>query len=178
MPNWCENDVIIRGSQDEIRRIKAMLEGENGPIDFNKLLPYPSRFEEATTAAEELSRKQTEEMKGMTQEQCVAYRAEHGYPRDGYNQGGHEWCIANWGTKWNASNPQLQDEAPQRLCYTLETAWAPPVPVFKELSKHFPEAEITLDWYEGGMAMRGTVRYRGGRRIYDQTHEYHGQRGG
>ena len=45
----------------------------------------------------------------------------------------YDWSIANWGTKWNASETQIFDKGIQ-----FNTAWSCPVSVLKELSKHIP----------------------------------------
>ncbi len=57
----------------------------------------------------------------------------YGYP-DWY-----EWNIANWGTKWNASDTFVDWDARQII---FRTAWAAPEPVMRTLQKAFPNAEF------------------------------------
>ena len=45
----------------------------------------------------------------------------------------YDWSIANWGTKWNASETRVFDKGIQ-----FDTAWSCPVSLLKELSKHTP----------------------------------------
>src|SRR5262249_40688206 len=73
-------------------------EGSNGCLDFNAFLPYPERFLALDKAAEEW-----EERKRNDPD--LDYRDR---PKDGFNQGGYEWCIANWCTKWNAREASVQ----------------------------------------------------------------------
>lgn len=40
MANWCENKVIIGGSSEsDIGRLKELICGENGTLDFHKIVP-------------------------------------------------------------------------------------------------------------------------------------------
>lgn len=61
----------------------------------------------------------------------------------------YSWCIAHWGTKWDADSPRLKS-APGVLRYRFDTAWTAPLPVFVELSKKFPDVSIAVQVsYEG-----------------------------
>ena len=41
----------------------------------------------------------------MSEEDRKAYIDKYGFPKDGYNQGGYQWCCDNWGTKWGSITP-------------------------------------------------------------------------
>lgn len=47
----------------------------------------------------------------------------------------YEWSTSNWGTKWNASDTEVFEEAG---VIEFQTAWAKPHGVFLELAKHTP----------------------------------------
>ncbi len=49
----------------------------------------------------------------------------------------YEWCIKNWGTKWNSSNTMINDDEDD-IVVDFDTAWAPPTPVLVALSKKYP----------------------------------------
>lgn len=53
----------------------------------------------------------------------------------------YDWCIENWGTKWNAGDTIVDDESIE-----FETAWSTPVPVFVELSKCLKDITIIVDY--------------------------------
>lgn len=79
---------------------------------------------------------------------------------ENYKKYGHttwySWCIANWGTKWNASYTQIEDGSVSFL-----TAWRAPKPIFKELSKRYPDKLIRVEVYDdGGYRLRAD--YQGG----------------
>ncbi|WP_052350580.1 hypothetical protein [Paenibacillus gorillae] len=46
----------------------------------------------------------------------------------------YRWSNHNWGTKWNAYEISINENV-----IKFDTAWASPIPIFKALSKQFPE---------------------------------------
>jgi hypothetical protein len=74
----------------------------------------------------------------------------------------YNWRIENWGTKWDAY--EFHDDEFLRLGdeeakIGFMTAWSPPAPAIKELSAQFPQAIITLFYYELGMDFCGEAVY-------------------
>ena len=51
------------------------------------------------------------------------------------------WCRANWGTKWNACDPEVIDDN----IIEFYTAWAPPLPIFFALAKKYQDAEFIVE---------------------------------
>lgn len=131
MPNWCYNDIELKGAPKMLdkllRQIKNTNADEDSAFDFDKVIPIP---------------------KGV----------------DWY-----EWCISNWGTKWNASDVSFngQDELDDEwesgeVQMQFSTAWSPPIPVMQELSKQNPKVKITHKFTEEGNSFYGTYIYRKG----------------
>ena len=54
----------------------------------------------------------------------------------------YEWCIAKWGTKWNACETKIIDDD----TITFETAWSNPEPILYELAKRYPNSIIKHEW--------------------------------
>lgn len=54
----------------------------------------------------------------------------------------YEWCIANWGTKWNAYTVKEEDVD----IITFETAWSSPDPVIRKLSEMYPGVLVEHWW--------------------------------
>ncbi len=82
----------------------------------------------------------------------------------------YEWCIQNWGTKWNSyqSNPiQDGDDTMGFL-----TAWGSVPEIMKKLSEKYPEQTITYRWAdeEAGYNV-GEIVLKGGEIIEDRTPE-------
>lgn len=70
----------------------------------------------------------------------------------------YSWSIFNWGTKWNAKDTIIEDNA-----IKFETAWDPPIKYVQALSKKYPESEIVLDFAEEQIGFRtGQVTFREG----------------
>jgi hypothetical protein len=94
MPNWVDCDLTISGTKNDVEAIIAKLASADGTklIDFNNIIPYPEEFKRADDILQAWFDKPEEGRKQTPQ------------PKDGYNNGGYQWRIENWGTKWNASN--------------------------------------------------------------------------
>lgn len=60
----------------------------------------------------------------------------------------YDWNVGNWGTKWDASDVDIQEYAADHKQITFSTAWSPPVEVLSTLSKQYPNLHIELEWEE------------------------------
>jgi len=173
MPNWCECDFYISGPKEEVERYLETVKGEESVFDFNQLAPYPERFRGLDGQMHEWLRKPPEEREALP-------------PLDGFNQGGYEWRIANWGTKWNANDVRLVHESTWQnegrpalsVLVTFETAWAPPLPIVMKASEQFPELEFELRYFEGRMEFNGIFACKRGEVTRDEDGPYFGMRGG
>lgn len=56
----------------------------------------------------------------------------------------YEWHLRMWGTKWNATDTYF----PDRDTVSFYTAWAPPSPFMRKLSRTYPEVKIYHFWAE------------------------------
>ena len=45
MPNYVKNILSFDGDPVQVDRLFSTIQGENGPMDFNKLIPMPSELE-------------------------------------------------------------------------------------------------------------------------------------
>jgi hypothetical protein len=183
MPNWCESDLRITGVTAELKKFKETAQGENGILDMNSFIPYPEEW----TRADRKSRKWHETYHAMDGEDRKKFKMLDSRPDDGYNHDGYEWCIKNWGTKWNFCDIVLEEENyyenetydnESELFYTFETAWAPPRPVILAMSKAFPELEFDLKYFEMSMGFNGWYRVKAGETLDDERAKYYGRKGG
>ena len=55
----------------------------------------------------------------------------------------YDWRINNWGTKWNASEVEVDGTS-----VTFETAWSAPNEVTAALAHRFPQQLIRHTWYD------------------------------
>ena len=154
MPNHCSNDLFITGPASELKRFKEHAQGDEIILDVEKFIPHPKNYRDADEAAEK--------------DRSL---------KDGYNNGGYDWCIKNWGTKWGAYEISL-DETPKKLSYTFDTAWAPMLPVIVKMGEMFPLLKFVNKYYEMGMGCKGSITVKGKTIIHPEDVEYKGNRGG
>lgn len=79
----------------------------------------------------------------------------------------YEWCIHNWGTKWNSCGAYGDKNGtfnPVTNSFCFRTAWSAPHPVIKRLSEIYPDIEFTHDYADEdiGSYNCGCKRYLGG----------------
>ncbi len=142
MPNNCYNGMTLDGDTDKIAEIfeKHFPADEDGVhhFDFNTLIEYPKEYKDQDELAEK-ARSATPPDYSV---------------RDGYNSGGYQWCIDNWGTKWNAYDQEV-DYCNGYIRAEFYTAWSPPRAVFAKLCELYPDVEINISYEEAGMAYEG-----------------------
>lgn len=170
MPNWCENELRVIGRKADVERFIGFVAGsrdDQTDFDFDRIVPYPEDY----GAADAALRKWEEDNKGMP------WNERTGRPQDGYNQGGYEWCIANWGTKWNACDTVVRKTS--RGCtFSFNTAWSPPGPVIRKAASLFPSLQFDLKYWEGGCGFQGGLSVKCEEVLEEWEGEYRGRRGG
>ena len=79
------------------------------------------------------------------------------------DEASYDWCVENWGTKWDigdgyaeldelaTAHPFLQS----RLTITTETAWSPPLEALNMFQEANPELFVKCWYYEPGMDFAG-----------------------
>ena len=191
MPNHCETDMYIRGSDEDVTAFAKWLE-EIEPLNRDicrALLPYPEHFakmdEEAAvfnwcSKEDEATRKAAAE----------AYQAKYGHTKDGYNSGGYEWCNRVWGTKWGIYDVDFTPHTKRGALLSFQSAWSPPsTEVFQALSEKFPNLTFEIEYFEGGAAYCGGMTFWSEHECedYERVHgepdsqwsgDYSGSRGG
>ena len=137
MPNHCDNELTMSGTMSDIEEVFAYMKTEECDFDFNQVIPYPQKYKEMDDERARLGYKEFHEKYGAD-------------VKDGYNAGGYDWCIENWGTKWNAYSIKFD-----RLSVRFDTAWSPPEPVIIALAKKFPNVSFHLEYFECGVGFAG-----------------------
>jgi len=90
MPNWCENTLIVSGDKKQIKQFKEKAKGKKNKTDLslNNFVPLSKELENTTAPSLKPNKKLIKK-----------YGADNWY----------EWCISNWGTKWDVE-ATLEDE--------------------------------------------------------------------
>lgn len=78
------------------------------------------------------------------------------------------WAVANWGTKWNAYDGELDASGIEDriVRFKFETAWSVPWPYLEELGAACPTLTIAADYFDEGWNFAGRFVVRG-REIVD-----------
>ena len=137
MPNWVLNVLQINGDAEEAKRFVEQAKSENRDLDFNRFIEVPKELIETKESFYPKSDPRHEE---RIKERAML-KEKYGF------EGWYDWCVENWGTKWNACEteymePSESDKAPY---YIFQTAWDSPIPVILEMSRQFPTLTFNLE---------------------------------
>ncbi len=136
MPNWVYNYVDVDGSPEDLEAFKKHLDEFESPFlkeedkdgfSFHMFITPPAdRVEE--------------------------YHGTHGFVKGErvgdteYNW--YEWNTSKWHTKWDACSVNIEEAPDNSLNISFETAWSPPIPVFKAMTAQFPNLKFDFSWEE------------------------------
>jgi len=159
MPNWCDNNLRITGSQEELDRFRHMIR----PVAIDWEGTAERLLEEAN-----MTDNPTEKIRLMSQRAAFLRHDDEPclfasfYPpppeviKEGFSHAGYNWQVDKWGTKWDVSDFDL-DAYDELLVIMFSTAWAPPLGWVVHVGKMFPELRFELKYFEGGAWFAGTA---------------------
>lgn len=94
----------------------------------------------------------------------------------------YDWCVANWGVKWDLSDVgewarhERGGECEAEIQF--QTPWGPPSEGMASISKMFPDLSFRLEYFECGMGFQGMQTFVGGEVEEFSSSDYDGDRGG
>jgi len=172
MPNYCANYLSVKGlTPSEQAEIKNYLETE---AILQHFVPAPEELPYSVNVVDSLEEKRKEAEKypwwsQRTPEQREEWLSQYVEQKDVQplidkygHADGYNWCIDNWGTKWDVCDSAEVDIADDTLTCFFTSAWSPPVNGFNAISKLFPNATFELCYYEEGYDFTGAARMVGG----------------
>ena len=158
MPNYVKNILSFDGDPAQVGRLFSAIQGENGPMDFNKLIPMPAELESRSRFAHHRGLQEIYgflAVTGLHTEMEPAYHRPPGNRpgRVGMGKAGISQSTGFW-------MPHLVRVAHSELGYQMErqqrgslgwpafflTAWNAPKPVMEKLSGMFPTVSIHHAW--------------------------------
>jgi hypothetical protein len=158
MPNWCNNHIKIRGTnQAEIQLLAAAF--EKGEF-CNAVIPTP---EDLDITAGRLGADDSPEQIALVeaeQRNLEKYGVKNWY----------DFQVSRWGTKWDVGGSEFpldRDEDGLGFSASFDSAWSPPMGVVEELVNR--GMSVTLYYYEPGCAYVG--KYEDG---YDECLDFGG----
>ena len=187
MPNWCDGYLVITGPPADIKKFKRFAKepGKDGQLlDANKFIPYPKKFQKLDEKyqkqfSKEESLRNKENYYDMDDYQKRYFDflnpRKSWEMRDGYNRGGYEWCVSNWGSKWNFCRVSLTEDITEEdtssLEYSFESAWSPLVPVVAKMAEMFPTLCFEYKYAEPGIGFIGLLYCENGKVMIDDCHD-------
>lgn len=179
MPNYVTNRIKV----ENIEEIADFMATDETLFDFNKIVPMPESLQIESSSDGDLakalvtgklpyhieSREKLEEIiesrKDRTLEEFVALG--HKLIMNEKLHGAstwYDWCVDNWGTKWNACDPDVGAEQ-----ITFETAWSGVPDLMLKLSEKFPDHEIDYAWADENTGYNvGKFTFKNGQ-VVDRT---------
>tara|TARA_Y100000588_G_scaffold88220_1_gene94118 strand:+ start:175 stop:786 length:612 start_codon:yes stop_codon:yes gene_type:complete len=140
MPNWCNNNIIIKGPKKKIKDLEAA--AKEGQF-CNWLVAMPKVLEDTTADGTEKPK-----LKKAT----------------GFSDW-YDWRVANWGTKWDVDayegsikiKEELlgKDNGKAELSFGFDSAWAPPLEAIATYLEKNDDVSMKLWYYEPGCDFGG-----------------------
>lgn len=156
MPNWCHQQLLIRGDEDQIKALFAAAarpdsEPDESPFDLNKLVPLDPR------AGKEI--KHTNPDTG----QEVILRCFSDLATDGFDGFAH--AIETWGSKWGANNVEGKITDPSTAKMWFDSAWSPVDKMIETISSRYPKLLFVLSYTEEANFFCGYQMFNAGSMI-------------
>ncbi len=158
MPNWCECELILRGSLEDVKKARNdVIDEEREQIDFNRAVPMPVGLVDTTSPC--------------SSEEAEANTAKYG------SSNWYDWSIANWGVKWthlelthHGWNVESEDQESQWFC-DFESPWSAPEVWLKRIAAQHRNVIFSLAYHEPGMNFEGCLAMKGAEVLRDVTDE-------
>jgi hypothetical protein len=163
MPNHVQNRLtLVNASEAEIEKFKGLFHEDEDFISLNKIIPMPESLKiesgSRSSKAEEIIKSaapsialadhlaKMREDRHYTDEDCKEFEqfvAQVKHNLDNYGSPTwYDWCIKNWGTKWDTYDGGSIDD--HSCCFN--TAWSTPFPAMVALSKMLPDCEVEVEY--------------------------------
>ena len=156
MPNHCYNRVTFYSSNEEdVAKLKKIFEDENC---FGQIIPEPDWPN--TPITPELSEELYGAKRGNVGELPVKTEGALGnsYRFKSTNQVDdrwYDWRIQNWDTKWDAYDVSIDDDDPENLEISFNTAWSPPEAICNKIREDYPDVSVSWFYDEPGAEVAG-----------------------
>ena len=149
MPNHCHNRVIIYGSgndteetREQIAKLKEIFEGES---IFTQFIPEPD-WSTTPNKNGELPIQPSGDN---------PYHVPWFKSIDRADDRWYDWRLQNWDTKWDAYEVSIDDDDPDQLEVSFDTAWSPPEAICHAIREKYPDLAVSWFYDEPGCELVG-----------------------
>ena len=152
MPNHCYNRVTFfspTGEADSlvaIEKLKQIFEDEKV---FGQIIPEPDWSNTPLMTGQE---KSFGCIRGNLGELPVDGRFQS---TDQADDRWYDWRLAHWDTKWDAYDVSVDDDDPENLEISFNTAWSPPEAICNEIREQYPDVKVSWFYDEPGVEIAG-----------------------
>lgn len=144
MPNWCEQELTIKGSKLKLKKFLDYAKTKRKCIDEEKFVPMPNELKESVSGSQEMlydafygdisifdhyewipkeikgNREKIKEYFRKQYEDADKIAEMYKISMDKYGvKTWYEWALVNWGTKWGICHPTIDEEILEILLHTL-----------------------------------------------------------
>ena len=152
MPNHCYNRVTFYSPTGEadslvaIEKLKQIFEDEKV---FGQIIPEPDWSNTPLMTGQE---KSFGRIRGNLGELPVDGRFQS---TDQADDRWYDWRIMNWDTKWDCYDVSVDDDDPEHLEISFNTAWSPPEAICNEIREQYPDVKVSWFYDEPGVEIAG-----------------------
>ena len=169
MPNWCNNTLFVEGDLNALtdfkKRVLVQSDHNVGGLKFTmeELYPTPKELLEMTSPVMWRGEDNDDDGKKEFEKYVSELTEKYGHC-DWYS-----WRVANWGTKWDVSESDVDEMDGEALMVHYDTAWAPNDSFIKFASTVYPSLKFRLSYEEPGCGFCGVLICKDGEVEIDET---------
>lgn len=141
MPNWCDNTLTIEGTSENAVRIIEAFRHSN---PFSKIHPCPEELYDHEAHRYGGS----DEDRARSEARRAELKAKYAYGS------AYDWHCGEWGTKWDVDT-NVYDETESSLSVSFDSAWSPPIELYRWINRQYPEVRLTWTYAEEGVGFQG-----------------------
>ena len=182
MPNWVYNSLTIEGNAEDISAIKTQLnqpfqrQHDQWNMETRQMELQDVTYSNPVFAFWNIIKPTNLEAYNKQSDHSLPMEEQLMFKGDNW----YDWNVTNWGTKWdvavsdNEQYPETElineEDWSDRLTYSFNTAWSPPLPAIATLSEQYPNLEFTLS-YEEETGWGGEIEFINGQDTVLENYE-------
>ena len=144
------NDVTFNcNDKSTLDELQKFVKSSVQDFDFNKIIPLPDALNDIQSGLNIIDDKRYTYWRDVDGKSIGLEDDEVAMLHDKYGAAfSNDWCVTNWGTKWNAYNligdPKVFRHSLYNysIKYYFYTAWSAPAPILAALLAKFPALEV------------------------------------
>ena len=151
MPNHCYNRVqISNDAEDNSKQFDELVAIFESQKPFSKIIPIPDYTKIPNEDGELPVRVEHKNSEGEVLFTIMEFpKSKKGDDR------WYQFCVANWGTKWEAYDFCTTDIEEDYAEFAFNTAWGPADGIYQYITDHYPDVSISWFYDEPGCEIAG-----------------------